>query len=98
MLPAFELGYFLHKNARGHGYGAEAVKLIVDFAFRWLAAKRVWASCDARNERSIRLLERTGFRREGTLLDECVDQRGSLRDTLIFGITATRGSGVGNQA
>ena len=94
-VPAFELGYFLHKDARGHGYGAEAIRLVVDFAFRWLAAKRIWASCDAKNVRSIRLLERSGFRREATMLNECVDHHGTLRDTLIYGITDSRGSGVG---
>ena len=86
-VPSLELGYFLHKDARGHGYGADAVRVAVDFGFRHLAAKRIWASCDAKNERSIRLLEKCGFNREGTLINECVDHHGSLRDTLIYGIT-----------
>ena len=86
-VPAFELGYFLHREARGHGYGVEAVRLVVDLAFRWLAASRIWASCDAKNTRSIRLLEKAGFAREATMRNECVDHHGTLRDTLIYGIT-----------
>jgi len=92
-VPSFELGYFLHKDARGRGYGGEAVSLVVDMAFRCLAARRIWATCDAKNDRSIRLLERCGFRHEGTLYDECVDHHGSLRDTLLYALTASPGSG-----
>jgi RimJ/RimL family protein N-acetyltransferase len=86
-VPAFELGYFLHQDARGHGYGVDAVRVVVDFAFRWLAARRIWASCDALNAPSIRLLERCGFRHEAMLRNECVDHHGTLRDTLLYAIT-----------
>ena len=86
-VPAFELGYFLHKDARGHGYGVDAVRLVVDLAFRWLSAKRVWASCDAKNLSSIRLLEKAGLTREATMINECLDHHGRLRDTMIYAIT-----------
>ena len=89
-VPSLELGYFLKKSARGKGYGAEAVSLVVDFAFQHLQAKRIWASCDARNEASIKLLERCGLLREAELKNQCLDHRGSLRDTLIYAITAPR--------
>ena len=89
-VPSFELGYFLKKDARGHGYGAEAVSLVIDFAFEHLAAKRIWASCDAKNVASIRLLERCGLQREATMQNECRDHHGSLRDTLIYAITERR--------
>ena len=89
-VPSVELGYFLKKSARGKGYGTEAVKLVVDFAFEHLQAKRIWASCDARNEASIKLLERCGLRREAEMQNQCTDHHGSLRDTLIYAITEPR--------
>lgn len=89
-VPSLELGYFLRKDARGHGYGAEAVSLAIAFGFQHLAAKRIWASCDAKNDASIRLLERCGMQREATMINECRDHHGSLRDTLIYAVT--RGS------
>lgn len=92
-IPSFELGYFLRKDARGHGYGTEAVNLVLDFAFEHLDAKRVWASCDAKNEASIRLLERCGMLREATMHNECRDHHGNLRDTLIY---ATTGRSAGS--
>lgn len=89
-VPAFELGYFLRKDARGHGYCSEAVTLVLDFAFEHLAAKRIWATCDAKNKASVRLLERCGLKREAEMKNECRDHHGSLRDTLMYAITEPR--------
>jgi len=86
-VPSFEIGYFLHREARGRGFGREAVRAVVEFGFGHLGARRIWGSCDAKNERSARLLEDCGFRLEGTLVNECVDHHGSLRDTLLYAIT-----------
>ncbi|MBK8741165.1 MAG: GNAT family N-acetyltransferase [Betaproteobacteria bacterium] len=88
-VPSFELGYFLRPDAQGHGYASEAVRLVVDFGFKSLAARRIWASCDVQNERSVRVLERCGFAREGTLKNERRNLQGGLRDTLLFALTTT---------
>ena len=87
-VPSVELGYFLHADARGKGYAGEAIRLVTDFALQSLAARRIWASCDALNAPSVRLLERSGYRREATLRNECRDHHGSLRDTFIYAVTA----------
>lgn len=89
-VPSVELGYFLKKSARGKGYGSEAVSLVIDFAFEHLQAKRIWASCDARNKASIKLLERCGLQREAEMKNQCLDHHGSLRDTMIYAITEAR--------
>lgn len=86
-VPSLELGYFLHKEARGRGYGTEAVRLVTEWGQRGLGARRIWAGCDAKNERSWRLLERCGYRREATLRNECRDHRGELRDTYLYAVT-----------
>ncbi len=86
-VPSCELGYFLRPDAHGRGYASEAVRLLVDFGLKSLAARRIWASCDAQNVRSVRVLERCGFAREGTLKNERRNLQGGLRDTLLFGLT-----------
>lgn len=86
-VPSLELGYFLHADARGKGYAGEAIRLITDFAFQSLGARRIWASCDALNTASVRLLERSGYLREATLRNECRDHHGTLRDTFIYAMT-----------
>ncbi len=88
VVPSFEVGYFLHKDARGKGYGTEAVRLVTDWALRGLRARRIWAGCDYLNERSWRLLERCGYVREAHFRKHRVDHHGTLRDELIYAVTA----------
>jgi RimJ/RimL family protein N-acetyltransferase len=86
-VPAFEIGYWLRASAEGHGYMAEAVKLLTDFAFNALSAQRVMIRCDARNARSAAVAERLGFVHEAHLRNEVrTHTDGALRDTLIFSL------------
>ena len=59
-------GYVLAKDAWGQGYASEAVAAIVDVA-RAIGLVRLYALCHVDHDRSVRVLERTGFQREGTL-------------------------------
>jgi RimJ/RimL family protein N-acetyltransferase len=49
------------------GYGTDAVRLVLRFAFEELALKRVWLIADADNPRAIRCYEKCGFQHEGVL-------------------------------
>ena len=59
------LGYNLAAAEQGHGYMTEAVRRVVQFAFVDWGLHRVTASYMPRNERSARVLERSGFQVEG---------------------------------
>ena len=61
---AAEIGFTLTPARRGHGYATEAVQLLLQGVFEKLGKHRVTALTYARNERSVRLLERVGMRRE----------------------------------
>src|SRR5262245_24026581 len=61
------LGIMLgEKEHWGRGFGAEAVKVLLAFAFGELALHRVELDVLAENARAIRCYEKVGFRREGT--------------------------------
>jgi ribosomal-protein-alanine N-acetyltransferase len=65
---AFEscvLGYNLAEEAQGRGYMTEAVRGVIDFAFREWGLHRVAAAYMPRNARSAAVLERCGFAIEG---------------------------------
>lgn len=86
-VPAFEIGYWIRASAEGHGYVAETVRLLTDFAFESLGAQRVMIRCDARNTRSAAVAERLGFVREAHLRNEVRTHTDSaLRDTLVFSL------------
>jgi ribosomal-protein-alanine N-acetyltransferase len=90
-----EIGYDLEPAAWGRGYMREAVGAILDFAFGPMRLERVEAFVLTSNERSQRVLDRLGFRRVALLADHGEDERGTLRDEWLFGLTHDDWSGPG---
>ncbi len=80
-----EIGYTLAPQWQGHGYATEAVRAVLDHLFRVRGLHRVSAECDARNTASARVLERTGFHREG-LLRQHTWIKGEWTDDLLYGL------------
>lgn len=62
------LGYVLNPKYQRQGYATEACKALLKHAFTVAQLHRVVAYCDQENERSWKLLERIGMRREGAML------------------------------
>ncbi|CAN5590713.1 GNAT family N-acetyltransferase [soil metagenome] len=83
-----EIGFALAREVWGRGYLTEALPALVDFAFTDLDLHRLEADVDPRNERSIRLLERTGFRLEGHLRERYL-MMGEVQDALMYGLLRT---------
>jgi ribosomal-protein-alanine N-acetyltransferase len=80
-----EIGYFLAPNERRKGYCSEAVQLMVDYLFLSKEIVRIQAHTDVRNVASQKVLEKAGFKREGTIRKkEFV--RGEWRDRYLFSI------------
>lgn len=59
-----ELGYVFHPESHGHGYAAEASVELLRLGFEELGMHRIIARLDARNEGSVKLLNRLGLRQE----------------------------------
>jgi RimJ/RimL family protein N-acetyltransferase len=64
---AWNIGISLTPDARGHGYGTEAQRLLADFLFATTTVHRVEASTDVENVAEQRSLEKAGFIREAVL-------------------------------
>jgi RimJ/RimL family protein N-acetyltransferase len=64
-----EVGFSFATRYQRHGYASEAVSCVLGYAFTTLEMHRAFSIIDARNERAQRLLERTGFRREGHFVE-----------------------------
>lgn len=60
-------GYVLAKKFWRHGFAAEALTFLVDWALAQPTLFRAWAFCDAENPASIRVMEKAGMSREGVL-------------------------------
>lgn len=53
------------REARGKGYGTEAIRLLLDYAFGYLGFHRVSIGVAGFNDAAIRFYEKNGFKREG---------------------------------
>ena len=80
-----EIGFALRQARWNQGLGAEAVGALIAFAFETLELHRLEADVDPRNDRSLRLLERFGFEREGCLRERYF-LNGERQDAVILGL------------
>jgi RimJ/RimL family protein N-acetyltransferase len=88
------IGYVLEPGARGHGYGTEAVQLIVDYLFLHKDIGRVQAETHPANVASRRVLEKVGFSFEG-LIRRSFFTRGTWRDTAMHSLLRDEWGGPG---
>lgn len=84
---AFSIGYWIRPSEVGKGYVTETVKLLTQFAFEALGARRVDIFCASENHRSAAVARRCGFPFEGTLRSYVPDSDGNLNDALMFAVT-----------
>jgi ribosomal-protein-alanine N-acetyltransferase len=82
---AGKIGYAIAANHQGKGYGIDAARTVLDFAFGVLHLHRVTAAIGPDNEASLRLVNRLGFELEGLLRDH-VFTNGAWRDSLLFSV------------
>jgi RimJ/RimL family protein N-acetyltransferase len=102
--------YSIHRTARhaelgigigdrdywGRGYGREAVRLLLDYAFRLRNFRRVWLEVHADNERGIRAYRSCGFVEEGRMREH-VWLAGRYVDNVIMGILREEWRGEGGK-
>lgn len=85
---AREVGYIINKDYQRKGYALEALTAVINDAFR-NGTHRVYAECDPRNERSWRLLEKAGLRREAHFVQNIFFHRNAAgepiwKDTYVY--------------
>ena len=77
------LGYWMGEAFVQRGYMTAAVRALIPFAFNSLRLHRLEAACIPANTASIRLLEKTGFSREGYAREYlCIN--GMWQDHLLY--------------
>lgn len=81
------IGYWMGERHAGQGHMFGALKLVIPYIFSSLQLHRIEAACIPDNTRSIRLLEKAGFRQEG-YLREYLKINGEWRDHVMFSLLA----------
>lgn len=79
------MGYWMGEPYHGKGYMTAGVRALLPHLFGALRLRRIEAACLPSNIASIRLLEKTGFSREGYAREYlCID--GVWQDHLLFAL------------
>ena len=77
------IGYWMGERYAGQGAMFDALQCVIPFAFTTLRLHRLEAACIPSNKRSVRLLEKAGFQREGLLRSYlCIN--GSWHDHYLY--------------
>jgi RimJ/RimL family protein N-acetyltransferase len=84
-----EIGWCLDPAFGGQGYATEAVEELIRIAFEELGIRRLVANAFAANDRSWRLMERVGMRREVHTVAESLHRSGAWMDGVGYGLLAT---------
>ncbi|MGF9693110.1 GNAT family protein [Rhizobium sp. 0TCS1.26] len=77
------IGYWMGERHAGSGHMFAALHLVVPYIFTGLQLHRIEAACIPENWKSIRLLEKSGFEREG-LLRKYLKINGEWRDHILY--------------
>ena len=83
MTATGEIGYWILGAHEGQGFVSEACARLTELCFE-RGFHRVEIRCDPENARSARVPRRLGFRLEGCLRENAVNQYGQHHDTLVF--------------
>jgi len=80
-----EVGYGVRPDRRGRGYASEAVVALARWALAEAGLQRIQLCAITENEPSLRVAEKAGFRREGTLRRAQLEDDG-LHDLAVFSL------------
>jgi ribosomal-protein-alanine N-acetyltransferase len=80
------LGYWMAAESQGRGLVTEGIRAVLDFAFDAARLHRIQAAIMPHNARSLRVVEKLGFRREG-YAERYLQIAGKWEDHVLFAKT-----------
>ena len=89
-----ELGYDVARDMWGQGIAPEAASAVCDWGFREYELTKIDAGADARNGRSLRVMEKLGMTCDGTHRSDEVE-RGERVDEICYAVLRSEWSGPG---
>lgn len=80
-----EIGYTFAPKFQGQGLASEAVRKLIDYAFKEKGLHRIYGVTDPRHSRSIAMMKRMGMRQEAHF-KESLWFKGTWADDVVFAI------------
>jgi RimJ/RimL family protein N-acetyltransferase len=88
VIPKAELAYLITRDFEGKGLMSEVLTAIIKFCFEELMMNRLFLRVITKNDKSFRLAEKCGFKKEGNLRNDHRTYNGDLVDLFIYGLTS----------
>jgi ribosomal-protein-alanine N-acetyltransferase len=85
---AGEICYFIEDKFRGRGFATEASRTMINFCFRKLKFRKIYADTDPDNLASQKVLKKLGFKLEGKIREKHF-VKGKWIDEYDFGLLKT---------
>ena len=85
-MRAAMLGYAIGRAWWGRGLAIEAARAAIAWAVDTFSLVRIWASTDARNVRSRRVLSKLGMQPEAVRVGDHIGRAGELVDEVVYGL------------
>lgn len=79
------IGYKFDPFFHGQGYAFEAVQSVIPYGFEYLGLHRLLAVVMPENKPSIKLLEKSGFKKEG-FMEKSIKVRGQWEDHFLYAL------------
>ena len=83
-----EIGYWLNKDVRGHGYGAIGCQMVTKYAFETIGFRRLAGIVDNDNQASKKVLLSAGYAHEGLMKSRVTRADGGQIDMDLFAATS----------
>jgi RimJ/RimL family protein N-acetyltransferase len=83
----FEVGFYVISEERSKGYGAEAMRLLVEHILETQSVKTIIAGTSSLNVASQKALLKAGFKKVGTL-KKTLFRNGLWEDSIIYQVTS----------
>jgi diamine N-acetyltransferase len=77
------IGILIDKKYRRQGYGLQTLSIIKDYCFGFLKMKQIYAFIPERNQKSIELFQKAGYKQSGILKD-WLSSKDGFENVLIF--------------
>jgi [ribosomal protein S5]-alanine N-acetyltransferase len=84
-----EITYGISPKYWGSGYFHEALTLVINYIFNKLNFHRISAKVHIKNTKSIKGLEKNGFKQEGIMREFLCDKNGKMDDVVILSMLTT---------
>jgi [ribosomal protein S5]-alanine N-acetyltransferase len=80
------VGYLIGYNWWNKGYGTEALRAVVDFAFNYVKVNEISAAHNTDNPASGRIMEKVGMQKDCIVKDMITNAKGQSKDCAIYRI------------